>query len=444
MAEGGEHLKVNTDPLFDLLACVNHTEVKIAHKLTLHHLTVKKAGRQKVKIAAQLFSNTNASALRWCGERGLIKSENWPECAALLKLFNDWFDVLNTRCPEPDRRDRMKGYGLALDKQLEILHAMTEMVDNMRVCGKQSLTPFQTGIMISTKAIQQLYNDLELRYNVKYLLTYRLNQDVLENFFSAIRAAGHLHDHPLPIEFSSRIRAYILGRNEGVLSIKANAETDDTHKLDITSELASLSKDVSTDKTITSNMLSTILDNMPNQEEPDKDVNEDIDLDLMEAQVEEDLVGFAGLTYIAGYVAFRMRGIDRTLGTPTGHFHLDAPEEQCFERTWINFVSEGGLLQPDPEFLQEVTFMEKFFREYNQSSLGTDISKCNSNLSLNRNPGFIANFVAKIRPLVTRSPTKAIAIFARTRMFIRIKSINCRREEEKRDKINRKMKKTVT
>jgi hypothetical protein len=80
---------------------------------------------------------------------------------------------------------------------------------------------------MSNTSLQLLFRDLQEKYNVKYLLTYRLNQDVLENFFGVIRAKGGLHDHPDPLEFRYRLRSYILGKNEGSLSAYGNVEIDD-------------------------------------------------------------------------------------------------------------------------------------------------------------------------------------------------------------------------
>jgi len=51
---------------------------------------------------------------------------------------------------------------------------------------------------------------------------------VLENFFGLVRAKGGLYDHPDRQEFKYRLRSYLLGRNEGVMSTNANVEADDT------------------------------------------------------------------------------------------------------------------------------------------------------------------------------------------------------------------------
>lgn len=82
-----------------------------------------------------------------------------------------------------------------------------------------------------------LNTELKNRYNIQFILTYRLNQDVLENFFGIIRSKGGLHDHPDRQEFKYRLRSYILGYNEGVLCKNANVEVDDTPDLDVHNSL---------------------------------------------------------------------------------------------------------------------------------------------------------------------------------------------------------------
>jgi hypothetical protein len=48
---------------------------------------------------------------------------------------------------------------------------------------------------------------------LEYIITRRLNQDILENFFSHVRAMGGANDNPNPIDFMHRLKWYILGRN---------------------------------------------------------------------------------------------------------------------------------------------------------------------------------------------------------------------------------------
>ena len=90
---------------------------------------------------------------------------------------------------------------------------------------------FITGIIQSNNAIKMLFGDINKHYNFKYILTYRLNQDVLQKFFGMIRTKGGLHDHPDQQEFKYRLRTYLLGYNDGLLSSNANISADDTEDL---------------------------------------------------------------------------------------------------------------------------------------------------------------------------------------------------------------------
>jgi len=64
----------------------------------------------------------------------------------VIKLFNDWFDLLNTQLP----KDKFTlAYGLDIENQNKILSVMNMLIENMGVHsrGKQtsSLKPFQKG-----------------------------------------------------------------------------------------------------------------------------------------------------------------------------------------------------------------------------------------------------------------------------------------------------------
>jgi hypothetical protein len=90
---------------------------------------------------------------------------------------------------------------------------------------------------MTNNAVKLLFEDLIENFGIKYLLTYRINQDVFENFFDVMRYKGGLHDHPDPLVY--RLRNYILGRNEGSLSEGGNVEDDVTPKRNIKETLLS-------------------------------------------------------------------------------------------------------------------------------------------------------------------------------------------------------------
>lgn len=90
----GEYLSSRT--IADLLRETKKSDASITYKLSDEHLSVKGAGRQKVKLATQLFSNTTASAIKRCNALGFDIYKP-IETAEFFKLTNDWFDVHNSK-----------------------------------------------------------------------------------------------------------------------------------------------------------------------------------------------------------------------------------------------------------------------------------------------------------------------------------------------------------
>ena len=62
------------------------------------------------------------------------------------------------------------------------------------------------------------------KFGYKFLLTHRLNQDCLENFFSQMRYANGPSDHPTPVECLYNIKSIILGKDPG-LSLNNHCNT---------------------------------------------------------------------------------------------------------------------------------------------------------------------------------------------------------------------------
>jgi len=70
---------------------------------------------------------------------------------------------------------------------------------------RKTLMPFQKGILMSNNSLRNLFADMKEMYNIKYIITRRLNQDVLENCFSFLRGMGAANTHPTPLNFRYRL-----------------------------------------------------------------------------------------------------------------------------------------------------------------------------------------------------------------------------------------------
>ena len=386
------------------LALGETSDLKMGHKITQHLIDVKRSQRQKVKWAAKLFSRTTANVIKYCGENNLINDPNFNLLANFVELVNDWFDLFNTNSKYS--RTGVVGYGLDLQKQQQLLSKMTETITKLRVKGHKCLLPFQKGIIVSNSSLEKLFLHLKEQYNLEYILTHRLNQDVLENFFSHMRAMGAANDQPNPVDFMHRLRWYILGRHSPrALSNNKNCEEDNA---------CNLVQPLGGNEVCLTVPLFTSLIGTSNEWSGNQDFDDfahlqftDNDSDI-HVSLPSTIVSDEGLRYLAGYVAHRFR---------TKYSHLGVSSQNVVASTstsdWIQFISKGQLIQPSPEFLQIAKAMETLFLAYH----GPEIKK---------EPKIIQNIVNLVKMNIDcmSVPDEVLTCLVRTRTYIRIREMN--------------------
>lgn len=285
---------------------------------------------------------------------------------------------------------------MSLDLQNSILDKMTSTMSNLRVKGRKSLLPFQKGIIMTNTSLQLLFEDLKGRFDIKFILTNRLNQDVLENFFGAIRSKGGLHDHPNPLEFMYRLRAYVLGKNEESFSDYGNTEQDYTPNLEPNEKLLS--------KACFSGLFS--------------DSHTEYVMNNCDPLVAElDDLQYDGLENLAGFICHRLKEHEPTIVSSS---------ENNF--SWVNHLSEGGLTKPSEEFMVKMEQLEKIFMDVNSDSL--HICK-----------GYIQNLLTKSSQINCSEKVKKL--FFRSRMYFRMRKLNQNLFEMSLSR-KRKQKKTTT
>jgi hypothetical protein len=171
--------------------------------------------QQSVKLATQLLSGTVNKGILYCESQKTIQSPSASDTAKFVKLVDMWFYIYNSRmCFDKFQMSR-NAYGTNSMEQDGILNEVYAFAKNARSKGKHSLLPFQNGIMVSVNSLKSLYADLKEKYGFRYILTYRINQDVLENFFSFVRSMGRTYDHPSPVDVKYRLCLYSLGKSTG-------------------------------------------------------------------------------------------------------------------------------------------------------------------------------------------------------------------------------------
>jgi len=142
LLDSGLHIngKLINKSCLERLLQINVNDLKIVHKLSRLHLDITGFQRQNFKLATQIFSNTNAAAIEWCGLRDFMNNLEWAETARFLRLFK-WFDLFNS-ISKFGNHEGLHAYGVDLEKQKKtILNEVTNVVKNMRIGKRKSLLP---------------------------------------------------------------------------------------------------------------------------------------------------------------------------------------------------------------------------------------------------------------------------------------------------------------
>lgn len=74
----------------------------------------------------------------------------------------------------------------------------------------------------SSISLQNLFEYLNQKHNLEYILTIHLNQDALESFFSQLRICDGLNNHPTPLNVLYRIPMMILRKISGIVLSSSN------------------------------------------------------------------------------------------------------------------------------------------------------------------------------------------------------------------------------
>ncbi|XP_024889181.1 uncharacterized protein LOC112465712 isoform X1 [Temnothorax curvispinosus] len=110
--------------------------------------------------------------------------------------------------------------------------------------------------------------------------------------------------------------------------------------------------------------------------------------------------------YIAGYVAFRFKSTDKTLGIETRQL------ETTGDQDWLQVISRGKCMCPSDKLLQCARIMNIEFAKYHGSSL-------------NKENLIFQNLAKIIEPqLKIKIPREALLCLIRTRTYIRLREMN--------------------
>lgn len=214
---------------FEHLVDIQEKEgLHLGTKITKRHINWFKE-KMKVKLAAQTFSLSVAKALQYLRETNYSPNfENSEATERFVIFMNDAFDILNSRnllAKSFKAGLQQHNKDITFNKINEIIKYIISLK-----CGpcKEPLhlskrkTGF-LGFIVSLRSLMHIYNQYVDNPigKLKYLLSYKLSQDHLEVFFSAIRSMGGHNNNPTAKLFQAAYKKLLI--HTGVTgSLQAN------------------------------------------------------------------------------------------------------------------------------------------------------------------------------------------------------------------------------
>jgi len=164
-------------------------------KITDAHIRPNSFQKMSVKLAAQVLSHTMSSTIRTCISTKELKSETANNTADFVEFIDKLFDCLNSRTLY-----NSNPYNCALTNNSIVKDFLSKACDyfkNLVKLKNEKVTrpPCFNGFIQTINGVLQFFEE-EKNNNIIFLLTNRLNQDVIENLFSIFRQRGGYNKNP--------------------------------------------------------------------------------------------------------------------------------------------------------------------------------------------------------------------------------------------------------
>jgi len=195
--------------------------IRAANKLSPQHIHFEN-NKMRVKLAVQIFSSSVADAIDFCREDlNLHQFKGSEHTTKFIRLLNSAFDIFNSRHPKQPGYKSPLNISNFLDRKNFLLHVCHEIrqltTGNRRSFkrGKPDLPPIPLwqsprkravlGFTVTAQSIIAISEKVLLRqeHPVKFVLTYRFCQDLIELLFNKIRGRLGGNNNPNVIEFEN-------------------------------------------------------------------------------------------------------------------------------------------------------------------------------------------------------------------------------------------------
>lgn len=322
-------------------------------KVRLRHLNWYNE-KMKVCLAVQVLSNSVSKGMQYLRESiKLPEFANSKATEEFCLMFNDIFDVLNSRnkfCITPSRQP------ITTENLTEITQKINSFIDYISSLKYQGVSILHSkrktgffGLIVTLNSIVGIFkNWIQENSNMSYFLTYKLSQDHLELFFSAVRNhCGH-NNNPTCTQFMAVFKKLLTHAQVSGSKYANSVALDDTIFLNITS--TNIHKD-NNDNCVTEENDIDILNNNINY---DHSYNIHALFDVINKDYIDDVLG-----YIAGFIV-RKISKDLSCNVCLNLLHSDTTFSKL-----QHLKSRGGLINASADVILLCKIGEITFRENN-------------------------------------------------------------------------------
>ena len=196
--------KVRKEHLQALVDFQDKSELKIVPDLTSTSLSPAHFSKMSVKDAMRVISRATSAGLRYLVNNHQF-SRDLLTTAWFVELVRVWFDLVSSRHPiDALSMNNMPRYVESINSLKE-----TDQVFQSLTVEASGWKPWQTGMVMTTKAILSLKDRLLIEEDFSFFLTSRTTQDCLENVFSQTRARSPI---PCAKEVKFNLRAITISQ----------------------------------------------------------------------------------------------------------------------------------------------------------------------------------------------------------------------------------------
>lgn len=180
---------------------INRLVPKIAHDT---HIYPNNFQRMKVKYAAQVLSFSVASAINTMISLGHLPTSA-KDTSEYVEKLDAAFDIFNSSCIKGKKSS--KNAFIASEEQLEFLKSLKTYFCSLKIFTKNGIditkkvNVFKCWIQ-NINSLNQMWEYLqEINSGFQFLLTRRINQDIVEHTFGEIRNLSGNSFNPTPVQF---------------------------------------------------------------------------------------------------------------------------------------------------------------------------------------------------------------------------------------------------